>query len=179
MFYVYAIADSKETYIGYSKNPKKRIKDHRSRCWNINERGYSCKFYKYVREKYSKEESFSIFNNYKIIIKVKTEEEAKEYEQLYIDLIGTLNTYNSPTNMTPSEYNRKRYLNNKEHILEQHRKYKESPEGIKKRTDNYAQKRDSILSYRKERVICDKCGHKSSRSHKARHIKEGKCIKKK
>ena len=131
MFYVYAIADSKETYIGYSKNPKKRIKDHRSRCWNINERSYSCKFYKYVREKYSKEESFSIFNNYKIIIKVKTEEEAKEYEQLYIDLIGTLNTYNSPTNMTPSEYNRKRYLNNKEHILEQHRKYKESPEGIK------------------------------------------------
>ena len=55
-FHIYAINIDGQIYVGSTNNTKRRLKDHRTRCFNPNAKHYPCKFYKYIRDKYNRTE---------------------------------------------------------------------------------------------------------------------------
>ena len=59
-FHIYAINIDGQVYVGSTNNTKRRLKDHRTRCFNPNAKHYPCKFYKYIRDKYNREIIYGI-----------------------------------------------------------------------------------------------------------------------
>ncbi len=153
---------------------KRRIKEHRMRCFNPKSKHYTCIFYKYIRNKYTKEEAYKKINKgHKTLCIVDSKEEARIKEQEFIESIGTLNSI--PAKNDTSNVNKCKNYRNKN--LEERRKaetaYGNSEEGksIRKAW------RDNNKERQKERVTCE-CGVGSTRKHISDHRRKGLCNKK-
>jgi predicted GIY-YIG superfamily endonuclease len=172
-FHVYAIDIDGQAYVGSTNDTKRRLKDHRVRCFQPNAKHYNCKFYNYIRNKYNREEAYKKINNgHKILCIVDTKEEARLLEQEYITTIGTLNgrmEINNITNPERCKINRKK---NYEAYRNREIAYNQSEEGKKKRDEYRIKNRER----QKEPVTCEKCGHESTRHHISDHRREGLCV---
>jgi predicted GIY-YIG superfamily endonuclease len=172
-FHVYAIDIDGQAYVGSTNDMKRRLKDHRTRCFRPNAKHYNCKFYTYIRNKYNKEEAYEKINNgHKILCIVGTKEEARLLEQEYITTIGTLNGRMEINNITNSERCKKNRKKNYEAYRNREIVYNQSEEGKKIRDEYRAKNRNRM----KERVTCEKCGHESTRHHISDHRRKGLCI---
>ena len=172
-FHVYAIDIDGQAYVGSTNDTKRRLKDHRVRCFQPNAKHYNCKFYNYIRNKYNREEAYKKINNgHKTLCIVDTKEEARILEQEYIITIGTLNgrmEINTLTNSERCKINRKKNL---EAYRNREFAYNQSEEGKKIRAEYRVKNAEKA----KEKVTCEKCGHKSSRKHISDHRRKGLCV---
>jgi hypothetical protein len=163
----------KEIYIGKTKNFKRRVKQHKNRCNNENDKCYNLKVYQYIRENGG-------WDNFDMI-----EIETNEYDnkksairerELIEELNATLN--NDIPSRTKQEYRE----NNKEKIKEKHKEYRENnKEKIKEKDKEYRDKnrekeKQRVKDYydkNRESILCE-CGGKYHLFNKARHLKTKK-----
>ena len=172
-FHVYAIDIDGQAYVGSTNDMKRRLKDHRVRCFQPNAKHYNCKFYNYIRNKYNREEAYKKINNgHKTLCIVDTKEEARLLEQEYITTIGTLNGRMEINNITNSERCKKNRKKNYEAYRNREIVYNQSEEGKKIRDEYRAKNRNRM----KELVTCEKCGHESTRHHISDHRRKGLCV---
>ena len=172
-FHVYAIDIDGQAYVGSTCDMNRRLKDHRTRCFNPNAKHYPCKFYKYIRDKYSREEAYEKINNgHTILCSVDTKEEARQLEQEYINTMGTMNSIPAKNDMPNADKCKLYRKNNYEARRNTEIAYSQSEEGKKKRTEYRATNRER----QKEYVTCEKCGHKSTRHHLSDHRRKGLCV---
>lgn len=172
MYFVYAIEIDGQAYVGSSNNIKRRIKEHRMRCFNPNSRHYNCKFYTYIRNKYTKEEAYEKINKgHKILEEVSTKEEAREIEQIFIESIGTFNSIPAKNDAS----NAQKCKNYRNKNLEERRNAEAAYDQSEKGKANRKAYREKNKERQKERVVCEKCGHESTRKHISVHRRKGLC----
>uniref|UniRef100_A0A6C0JC86 GIY-YIG domain-containing protein n=1 Tax=viral metagenome TaxID=1070528 RepID=A0A6C0JC86_9ZZZZ len=172
-FHVYAINIDGLVYVGATNDMKRRLKDHRTRCFNPNAKHYPCKFYTYIRDKYNREEAYEKINNGHVILcTVDNKEEARIAEQEYINTMGTLNGKMEINNISNTDRCKLYRAKNHEARRNAEIAYDQSKEGKKKR----AEYRINNAEKAKERVTCEKCGHESTRKHISDHKRKGLCI---
>jgi predicted GIY-YIG superfamily endonuclease len=171
-FKVYAIDIDGQAYVGSTNDMKRRLKDHRCRCFRPNSKHYNCKFYNYIRNKYTKEEAYEKINKgHKILCIVDTKEEAIEMEQEYISTIGILNGRMEINTIINSERCKNYRNKNLEESRNREAAYRQSEKG----KANRKAYREKNKERQKERVVCEKCGHESTRKHISDHRRKGLC----
>ena len=171
-FHVYAINIDGQVYVGSTNNTKRRLKDHRTRCFNPNARHYPCKFYKYIRDKYNREEAYEKINKgHTVLCTVDTKEEARQLEQEYINTMGTMNSIPAKNDIPNADRCKLYRAKNHEARRNAEIAYNQTEEGKKKR----AEYRINNAEKAKERVTCEKCGHESTRKHISDHRRKGLC----
>ncbi len=172
-FHVYAINIDGQAYVGSTNDMNRRLKDHRTRCFRPTSRHYPCKFYKYIRNKYSREEAYEKINNgHTILCTVDTKEEARQLEQEYINTMGTLNGKMEINNISNAERCKLNRKNNYEAARNREAAYEKTEEAITKRK----KWREENKERQKEHVTCEKCGHESTRKHISDHRRKGLCV---
>jgi len=172
-FHVYAIDIDGQAYVGSTNDMKRRLKDHRVRCFQPNSKHYNCKFYTYIRNKYNREKAYEKINNgHTVLCTVDTKEEARQLEQEYINTMGTLNGRMEINNITNSERCKINRKKNHEARRNAEIAYNQSEEGKAKRK----KWREENKERQKERVTCEKCGHESTRKHISDHRRKGWCV---
>jgi len=172
-FEIYAIDIDGLCYIGSTNGIKRRLKDHRCRCFRPKSRHYNCKFYTYIRSKYAEEEAYKKINSgHKTICIVDTKEEARELEQEYIEIMGTLNGRMEINNISNAERCRNHRRNNLEEARNREAIYRQSARG----KNIKAAYRAKNAKRRTEIVECPKCGHTSTRQHISDHRRKGYCV---
>jgi len=172
-FHVYAIDIDGQAYVGSTNDMKRRLKDHRTRCFNPNSKHYPCKFYNYIRNKYNREEAYKKINNgHKTLCTVDTKEAARQLEQDYINAMGTMNSIPAKNDMSNADKCKLYRKNNTEHVKNREAAYNQSEEGKKIRAEYRVKNAEKA----KEKVTCEKCGHKSSRKHISDHRRKGLCV---
>jgi hypothetical protein len=107
----------KEIYVGSTINLRVRKYRHKCDCTNENSKNYNCNVYQFIRAKGG-------FSNWSIIqlerFEFNTRHELHARERHYVELLkASLNT------VIPSRTLHEYYVDNKEKILEQSKKYKE------------------------------------------------------
>ena len=172
-FKIYAIEIDDEIYIGCTNDIKRRIKEHRMRCFNEKSKHYTSKFFTYIRSKYNKEEAYEKINKgHKIICEVDTKEEARELEQEYIHMIATLNGRSEINNISNTDRCKLYRQNN----LEERRNVEAAYRNSKKGKELRRLWREKNKERQKEKVTCEKCGHISTRKHISDHRRNGLCV---
>lgn len=170
-FNIYAIDIDGLVYVGSTNDMKRRLKDHRTRCFNPKSKHYTCKMYTYIRSKYTREEAYVKINNgHAVLYTVDNKEEARIAEQEYITTMGTLNgrmEINNISNAERCKLNRKKIY---KEARNREKAYNESDIGKKKRAEYRANNKERST----EKVTCE-CGINSTRKHISDHRRAGKC----
>ena len=141
---VYKLTINNETYVGSTGDFKKRLRSHKSSCYNTKCKEYNFKLYKYIRE-------HSHWDNVKFEFLVHlhpkfNKVERCSFEQEWIDYIKpTLNKWSSNTGLSKKEWSKQWYIENK----------------------------DKFSDKRKQKFNCE-CGGKYTHSHKSQHLKTKK-----
>ena len=185
--------ESKECYIGSSRDFKQRCECHKERCNNENSEKYNLKVYKYIRENDGME-AWEIVKLYDYPCKNKYELELEERRAIEA-YKSTLNHY-IPTR-TKKEYSevymREYRQNNKEKIAEKSRQYNENNKEkiAEKRKQFRENNREMILERDKQyyqkykvdknakakvKINCDNCNRLVSKHHIARHKRSNVCL---
>ena len=137
-------SEIKEIYVGSTKNPKNRERDHKWRCHNEN----NCKVYQFIRANGGWENwKMEIFEYFDV------EDETEQYiiEQSFISAIEP-------------ELNNKRAYRTEEEHKEQH---------IECDKEYYDKNKEKIAIRNAQKTICE-CGSSYRHSDKARHKRSGK-----
>lgn len=185
--------DTKEYYVGSTRDFKRRCQSHKERCNNENSEKYNYKLYKYIRENGGIEawEIVKLYD-YPCKNKYKLEQEERRAIEAYK---STLNHY-VPTR-TKKEYSeeymreyrqnnkekiteksRQYYQNNKEKITEKRKQYRENNrEMILERDKQYYEKyKVDKSAKRKVKINCDNCNRLVNKAHIVRHKRSNYCI---
>lgn len=153
--FIYKIMVGDMCYIGSTCDIKKRIKEHKSNCYNKNIKNYNLKLYKTIREHYGTDwdkVKWSVIDCYYNVDKTFR----NEIEQYYIDL------FKSQLNMRGTIFiGMKQYrLDNREKSLEYHKQY-------------YIENREKIKEIKNQKITCI-CGITHAKSNKKRHERRKK-----
>ena len=140
----------KDLYIGHTTNYKQRNIKHKSCCSNIKSKEYNLKVYKFIRDNGGYENwRMIIIKNYPCNNKREAEEEEHKNIIEYNSNLNSQSGYLTEEDIKAynKNYDKIRYENNKEKILEKHR----------------------------EKITCDICGSIIRRDSLARHKRTSKC----
>jgi NADH pyrophosphatase NudC (nudix superfamily) len=174
-FVVYKLLVGEMIYIGSTYELKKRVGEHKSNCFNSNNREYNKSLYKYIRDNNIDFDDIEIevLEDVENLFLTNQENEiqARKREQYYIndqDEITGENILNDHRAYITEEQNKERIKeynaqyrqNNKERIKESNAQY-------------YQQNKETIKEKRSQKFDCD-CGGKYTRNHKVRHFKTQK-----
>jgi hypothetical protein len=144
----------KDCYVGKTTNFKKRVRDHKSNCYNENRKKYNYKLYEYIRENGG-------INNWEFIEIEKgeydNEESALKERELIEKFNATLNNY------IPTRKKKEWDKDNKKKIKEYQNEFREN-------------NREILNEKRREKITC-KCGCEITKSNLSTHLKTQKHIK--
>jgi len=184
--FIYMIQINEECYIGSTFNFKRRINEHKGRCYNENGEKYNFKIYKYIRDNGGwKNVTIRIIDVYYLV----TKKFKIETEQYYMDYFKPgLNSDRAfigiESGLERKEYGKqyrkksilkiKKYReDNKEKIKENKKQYcinnKEKIKRNKKRY--YKENIERIKKYKTKRVNCHLCNKEMNKGSLQRHIK--------
>jgi len=175
---IYTIRTGDSVYVGSTTNFTRRKCHHKSRLYNENDSQYNLKVYKKIRE-----------NDYEWVMKpykefpceTKLQLEIEE-ERVRCELNAELNSQSCELNIEPGlsklEYDKQRYLNNREKVKKNTNKYYyDNKDKIAERDKQYRIKNKTKISEKQlEKVKCE-CGCISSRCNLKRHKKTKKHLK--
>ena len=168
--------DTKEFYIGSSKNFKKRCGSHKTACNNQNSKKYNLKVYKYIREndgwdcwnmnvlydypcknkyKLELEEQLAVKKYKSTLNKIIPRRTKKEYRE---DNIERLKEYKKEHYKDNKEIAGQYYKNNKEKILQREKEYRQNnkEEIAEKDKKRYQKNKEEILQKKKEHYEANK-----------------------
>ena len=149
MAYIYKFNINGKSYVGSTKNIRKRMNKHKSTCYNQNNKKYNFKLYKFIRENGG-------WDNVDIHILQKCNKSVKRIvEDFY------MKHYNCELNDRGAIFNREK---KKEYLKEY---YKNNNEYRKDYANEYRKNNKEKLS---EKFNCI-CGGKYTHSNKALHLK--------
>jgi len=171
VFYIYKIKNI--NYIGSTDNIKRRTREHKTKCYNENNKNYNLLVYQYIREKQIEIE-LEILGVYK---KKCSKRIKLLVEQFYINKYNSINDgLNSRNAFTNKKKYRKKYnQDNKEHIKEYRKKYRDdNNEKLKQGKKKYREKNKEKL---KQKINCPICDCLIRKQHLKRHQKTKKCLK--
>ena len=155
--------DIKEIYIGSTTNFRNRKSQHKSVCNNINEKGYNCKVYSFIRE-------HGGFQNWDMIlietVSCNTKLELLKIERKYIEELKPSLNKEIPSR-TQKEWQKEYLENNKERIKEYSKEYRENN---KDKTNKYNRE------WGKMKITCE-CGSIITKNTKHKHKRSKKHIK--
>ena len=157
----------KDIYVGSTINFKKRCKDHKSRCNNINSEKYNYKLYKFIRDNGNFDNFIiEIIKEYPCENKNQLETEEDKY---IVELNPTLNSFRASRNQ--KQY----YEDNKEKLAEKDKQYYEkNSEKIKEKSKQYYENNKERIAERKKiKTICP-CGSYYRLSDKTKHVRSQK-----
>ena len=129
IFTIYKFDINSMIYIGSTWNFNKRKVLHKHDCYNENSNGYNMEIYKYIRENNIDWNDITIEDIYNKELDEKDNLLKRQTEQKYIDQYDSknngLNTRYAYINedWSQKEYDRIRYINNRDKILAQKRIY--------------------------------------------------------
>ena len=150
MITIYKLSFNEYYYIGSTTDLKRRIIDHKSKCFNENGKEYNKKLYRKIRECNIDFDDI-VFEEIDCCFEW---ENRNELENVYIDLEDEkcLNSQkeNQGRYTNPKEYSKEYYENNKEYKKEYYENNKEKL---------------------KEKKYCEYCKNYTTKSHWSRHIK--------
>jgi len=195
----------KEIYIGSTTNFRLRKSQHKSNCYNENDKQYNKNLYKFIRENGG-------FENWSMVLidytPCNSKLELHKIEREYIEKIDNELLLNQ---QIPSRTKEEYYETNKETILTRHKKYyfdnkEKNKEKVKEqqkkyRTENkekckerckkyyetnkekekerkkeyYEANKDKIKEKQKEKVKCDVCNNVVSKYYLTKHKNSIKC----
>ena len=173
--YIYRIFclnnDIKECYIGSCWDIKVRMESHKSNCNNINGPNYNFKVYSFIRAN-GNWENFD-YEYYQVEVIDRTDLKMKEQDRIDIEINILLNEVRAYTDR--AEYQKQRYIDNKEPILLKLKQYYiDNKESIKQYTKQYIiDNKESIKLKQYKKYNCP-CGGKYTHAHKTRHFKSPK-----
>ena len=166
LYYIYKIFCKdlpNDLYVGSTKNFRDRIRTHKSKCYNENDKEYNKNLYQVIRANGGWENW-----NIEIIkeLEVESKDDAEIVEEEYrIKLQANLNTLRCfRTHEERLEQSRESAKNWNENHKEQRREYE------KKWREEH---REQIIEYSSIKCDCD-CGGKYTMQNKARHLKTNK-----
>ena len=148
-------------YIGATtQSLKRRFSNHISECRNpimkslIKEHGKDCLKIELIKE-----------------VSCDNKKELDVLEKSFIKELGDMNR------SIPSRTRSEHYQDNRSYILErQHKYYINNKELLCEKAKEYRLKNDEYLkSYKNECIVCDICGHNTSRNHVKRHQSTQRC----
>jgi hypothetical protein len=187
--------ETKEYYIGSTKDFKARCCEHKSDCNNQNRKQYNYKLYKYIRENGS-------WNEWEIILLY--DYPCKNRNELHLEEKRAVKEYKSTLNTQVPARTRKEYCednkelrlkylkNNKETIAQQTKEYrKNNKEKLAQQKKEYQQNnKEKIAQKKKEynqnnkeeiakkqamKINCDICNQLVRKSNLSTHKKSQKC----
>jgi hypothetical protein len=110
----------KDIYVGKTTNFKKRVREHKNRCYNENDKKYNIKLYQFIREN----GGWDNFNFIEIETNEYDDKDSSIRERYWIEeLNATLNSY--IPSRTSKEYQKYRKENKKEQNKKNNKKYYE------------------------------------------------------
>ena len=171
--FIYKIICKDETnknfYIGSSVNFKHRKQNHKSTCYNENDKNYNLCLYKHIRQNGG-------FDNFEMIkledYPCKSRVDLETRENYYWEkLKPTLN--NNKPKSTVKEQNKRCYEKYKDKRLKECKEYYENNKEKcqKKRKEYYENNKEEINKKRNIKIKCDICDLLVSKSNIARHKK--------
>ena len=196
--------DTKEYYIGSTRDFKHRCRIHKSNCNNENIREYNLKVYKYIRDnggwdqweivklydypcknKYELEqEERRAIEAYKStlnrIIPTRTKKEyLREYHQKNREnILEKQRQYRENNKEKLTDINKQYRENNKEKIADKSRRYRENNK--EKLTERFKQYRENnkeeINAKQRVKINCDNCNRLVSKGVLARHKRTNYCM---
>jgi hypothetical protein len=184
----------KDCYVGKTTNFKRRVKEHKSDCYNKKKKSYNIKLYQYIREN----GGINNFNFIEIETNEYNDKDSAIIERYWIEELNANLNSEIPTRTLQEWYeNNKEYLKekhkeyfekNKEIINKKHKEYnKKNIEKIKEYQNEYRNKnRKNLNEYFKEyrennkekineKIIC-KCGCEIIKRNLSKHLKSKKHI---
>ena len=162
--------DTKEYYVGSTKDFKQRCQFHKVRCNNQNDKKYNLKVYKYIRENGGWEHWKIVkLYDYPCKNKYKLEQEERRAIEAYK---STLN------NFIPTRTNAEYRHEHREYYKEYARKYREdNKEEVNAKQRQYHQNnREEILAKNKVKINCENCNSLVNKVGLARHKRSNYCI---
>ena len=191
--------DTKEFYIGSSKDFKARCWKHKSSCNNQNIRSYNYKVYKYIRENGGWDE-WEIILLYDYPCKNRNELEleekraVKEYKSTLNQVIPSRTRkeykeankekiqqqkkeYNKANKEKILQQSKERYEANKEKILQKSKEHRiNNIEKIQQQEkERYQKNKEEILQKAKIKINCDICNSLVCKGDISRHKRSEKC----
>lgn len=177
--------DTKEYYVGSTKDFKRRCRTHKRTCNNENDKDYNCKVYKYIRENDGWDQ-WEIVKLYDYPCKNKYELELEErkcikaYKSTLNQIIPTRTKteYQQINREKIAEYKKQYHQINRENILEKQREYRENNKEKKAEMDRQyiENNREEINAKRRVKINCDNCNLLISKGVLARHKRSNYCI---
>ena len=131
MFQVYMISckdyNVNEFYIGSTCNLKKRIKNHKSNCYNENSKKYNYEVYRYIRENCGFQNfEFNVLYTGLHISANRTVQKENDFIKDYRPTLNSYAAYQSKEEL--KEHKNKYYQENMEYIKEYNKEYYQRPE---------------------------------------------------
>jgi len=176
--------DTKEFYIGSSKDFKQRCMKHKSDCNNQNDKNYNLKVYKYIRDN-DGWDAWEIILLYDYPCKNRNELEleekraVKEYKSTLNKIIPrrTIQEWYNDNKEKILEKMKEQYEDNKEKIAEYKKEYHiNNKEKIKKyQKEWYEDNKEEINKKRAMKINCDICNAIVCKLHISRHKRSQKC----
>ena len=150
-------------YIGSTTNLRARKNGHKSKCTNINSKGYNLYVYQYIRDNGG-------WQNWDLVVietlQCNNSVELHTRERYYIDALKAMLNKNIP-NRTDAEYRE----DNKEKIIKY---YEDNKEKIIAKTKKYYENNKvKVYQWKTQKFNCP-CGGKYDNTHKSRHEKSKK-----
>jgi len=148
-------------YIGATTQVlKRRFNNHISECRNpvmkqlINNHGKQCLKIELIEE-----------------VSCENKKELDVLEKSYIMKLGDMNR------SIPLRTRKQHYEDNKQYILErQHKYYMNNKETLCEKAKEYRNRNDGYIKrYKNESIVCNICGHQTSRNHVKRHQSSKRC----
>ena len=190
--------DTKEFYIGSSKDFKKRCIKHKSTCNNENSKGYNLKVYKYIRENCGWNEwtiiklyDYPCKNKYKL--ELEEQRAIKEYKSTLNQFIPcrTYQEWYNDNKEKILQKGKEHYKNNRNKILKEKKEYhkankekisqqrkehyENNKEKIKQQSkEHYETNKEEILKQRAIKINCDICNAIVSKHYIVEHKKSQK-----
>jgi len=145
---VYKIYKDYLLYVGSTIDYKRRLRDHRSRCNNKNNKQYKTPLYKIIREN----GGWDTFKKEEIETNIQKDKLNEREEYYRIKLNANMNSMKCYTGLTTKEYTKEYYENNKEKLLKNQNEYREkNKQNIKEYMKEYREKnKEKTKEYMKE-----------------------------
>ncbi len=161
-------------YVGSTRDMTARKNKHKSDCNNVNNKKYNLKVYKTIREHNGWDEWFMVVLE---VMPDVTKMTAEMQEDAYrVQLNATMNSKRASCGgISIEEYNKQRYIDNRETILARVNQYQiDNKEAIsKQKRQHYQDNREQILEKAYQKHDC-LCGGKYTLQNKSKHLRTQK-----
>jgi hypothetical protein len=170
--------ETKEYYVGSTKDFKQRCQFHKVRCNNQNDKKYNYKVYKYIRENGGWEHWKIVkLYDYPCKNKYKLEQEERRAIEAYKSTLN--NAYKSTlNNFIPTRTSAEYRQEHREYYKEYARKYREDnkKEVNAKKRQYHENNKQEINAKRKVKINCENCNSLVNKVGLARHKRSNYCI---